>query len=121
MIQYTDDDLNKVMARKCEGPGFHSCCEDSSLLAAEVARCREIAERDGKDYSELLQGHHSLCGKIEELKDDLRKKDLQVGEVRELYKWAKGHWDHDAKILVKLRAILREPLKRSVSGQNNEA
>jgi len=51
----TDQELDEVA--KCEGwpPVIHRMVAQIREHRAEVDRCREIAERDGKDYAELQQ------------------------------------------------------------------
>jgi hypothetical protein len=87
------------------------------------------------EYRDLLQSHHSLCGKIEVLKDELGKKELQVSEMIELLRQASelytgyglicgpvnGYPEYDGNInpgawIGKVRAIVRASEKRKAEG-----
>ncbi len=88
---------------------------EKEILAAEIRRCGEIAEKDGKDYSDLLQSHYSLCCKIAKLEDQLAKKDLQIDELKK--EFLRVHTCEDGKCWrckggILLERVLGNDLKR---------
>lgn len=67
--------------------------EIATTLENHLASSRLCTESSG--YRDLLQSHHSLCGKIDEMKEELRLSNLQVSELRVLCAEASESIDYE--------------------------
>lgn len=57
------------------------CRDELDKLRAEIERCKEIADRDGKDYCDLKAENKRLRTALEEIKDAATKGDETTTEI----------------------------------------